>query len=64
MVSTYLRLALNIRDTPRTVIRAARQKLSEAARQDPDQRQARKHFYRLMLAYHAKAQELVTDFHL
>lgn len=64
MFSTYLRLGLSIHDTPKSVIRAARQKLSQAARQDPAQRAARKRFYRLMLEYHAKAQDLATDFHL
>lgn len=64
MVSTYLRLGLSIHDAPKSVIRAARQKLSVAARQDPAQRAARKHFYRVMLAHHAKAQEIAMTHRL
>jgi hypothetical protein len=64
MYGTYLRLDVNVRDNPRTIIRAARRKLADKARRDPAYREARKRFYREMLEYHADAQRLVVTFRL
>jgi len=62
--ATYLRLAVPVWERGRTVVRAARRKLSRSALRDPDRRDARKRFYREMLRHHAEAQRLVARFRL
>lgn len=62
MYATYLRLGILVWDNERTVIRAARGKLSRSAWRDPAKRDARKRFYHAMLRHHADAQRLVTRF--
>lgn len=62
MYSTYLRLDILVWDSNRTVIRAARRRLSRAARRDPAKREARKSYYRDMLRHHTGAQQLVRHF--
>lgn len=64
MYATYLRLDILVWDSDRTVIRAARRKLSRSALRNPDKRAARKRFYREMLRHHAEAQRLVAHFRL
>ncbi len=64
MYATYLRLHILVWDSDRTVIRAARRKLSRSALRNPDKRAARKRFYREMLRHHAEAQRLVAHFRL
>lgn len=64
MYTTYLRLDILVWNSNRAVIRAARRKLSRAARREPDMREARKRFYREMLRHHADAQRLVAHFRL
>jgi hypothetical protein len=64
MYATHLRLDVTVRDSDRTVIRAARRKLTRSARRDPAKREARKRFYREMLEHHAHAQRLVAEFRL
>ena len=63
MYGTYLRLGITVWDSDRTVIRAARRKLTRPAR-DPAKREARKRFYREMLEHHASAQRLIAEFRL
>jgi hypothetical protein len=62
MYGTYLRLDVAVHDGNRAVIRAARRRLTPAARRDPAQRDVCKRFYRAMLRHHADAQELVARF--
>ena len=64
MYGTYLRLNVTAWANDRAVIRAARRKLARSARRDPAKREARKRFYREMLAHHANAQRLVAEFRL
>ncbi|ABQ39556.1 hypothetical protein GJ689_02015 [Rhodoplanes serenus] len=64
MHGTYLRLGVTVWDSDRTVIRAARRKLTRSARRDPAKREARRRFYREMLAHHSNAQRLVAEFRL
>jgi hypothetical protein len=64
MYGTYLRLDVTVWASDRAVIRAARRKLTRTAQRDPAKREARKRFYREMLAHHANAQRLVTEFRL
>lgn len=64
MYGTYLRLDITILDSNRTVIRAARRKLTRFAQRDPAKREVRKRFYREMLEHHANAQHLVAEFRL
>lgn len=64
MYATYLRLDTTVWDTDPAVIRAARRKLTPAARRDPTKREARKRFYREMLRHHADAQRLVAHLRL
>jgi hypothetical protein len=64
MYGTYLRLGITVWDSDRAVIRAARRKLARSARRDPAKREARKRFYREMLAQHANAQRLAAEFRL
>lgn len=64
MYGTYLRLDVTVWASDRTVIRAARRKLTRTAQRDPAKREARKRFYREMLEHHANAQRLVAEFRL
>ena len=64
MYGTYLRLGVTVWDSDRTVIRAARRKLTRYARRDPAKRDAHKRFYCEMLVHHADAQRLVAEFRL
>ena len=64
MYATYLRLAVPVWERGRTVVGAARRKLSRSAWNDPHKREARKRFYREMLGHHAEAQRIVTHFRL
>lgn len=60
----YLYLNIHVWDSNRTVIRVARRKMASHDRRDPGKRDARKRFYREMLAHHANDQELVAYFRL
>lgn len=64
MSGTYLRLDITVHDGWRAVVRAAADKLTPECRRDPAKRSARHHFYRAMLAEHARAQQLVAHFRL
>ena len=64
MHGTYLRLGVTVWASDRTVIRAARRKLTRSARRDPAKREARKRFYREMLEYQRKDQSLCVQFRL
>ncbi len=64
MFGTYLRLDITVHDGWRTVVRSAARKLTRRARRDPAQRLTRHRFYREMLAYHEKAQQLVQHWRL
>ena len=64
MSGTSLRLNITVHDSWRTVVRAAAHKLTPQCRRDPAKRPARHHFYRAMLAEHARAQQLVARFRL
>lgn len=59
MYGTYLRLGVTVGDGWRAVVRAAARKIAPHARHEPSQRAARHRFYREMLAYHRRAQEIV-----
>jgi hypothetical protein len=63
-MSTYLRLPITVHDGWRTVVRAAACKLTRDCRRNPKHRDARKAFYREMLASHAQAREVVRHFRL
>ena len=64
MSGIYLHLNITVHDGWRTVVRAAAHKLTPQCRRDPAKRPARHHFYRAMLAEHARAQQLVARFRL
>lgn len=64
MYGTYQRLSITVADSWRTVVRAAARKLAPHARRDPAQRAARHRFYRQMLAYHRRAQEIAWTWRL
>ncbi len=64
MHATYLRLDITVHDGWRAVIRAAAGKIRPQARHDPGLRDARKRFYRDMLAHHRDAQALVAYWRL
>jgi len=64
MYGTYLRLDVTVWASDRAVIRAARRKLTRTAQRDPAKREARKRFYREMLAHHANTQRLVAELRL
>ncbi|MBB5520191.1 hypothetical protein [Amphiplicatus metriothermophilus] len=64
MYGTYLRLGVAVWASDRSVIRAARRKLTRTVQPDPAKREARKRFYRDMLEHHASAQRLVAEFRL
>jgi hypothetical protein len=64
MYGTYLCLGISVHDGRRAVVRAAAKKLRRGARADPKHRATRHRFYRRMLAYHEKAQELVAYWRL
>lgn len=59
MFATYLRLHLHVHADWRVVIRAAAHKLTPQARRDPAQRDARRHYYRKMLAHHTNARDVM-----
>jgi hypothetical protein len=61
MFGTYQRLRLHVSASNVEVIRAARLKVALRSRRNPEAREARKAFYRLMLAYHHKAQAVARD---
>jgi len=56
----YNRLNVNVFDSPRCVIRAARRRLHPSVRNDREWRASRHFFYRTMLEHHDKALELYT----
>ena len=64
MFGTYQRLRLPISASNVAVIRAVRRKFTKASRRDPAMREGRKHVYRAMLDYHAKARGLARQFRL
>lgn len=64
MYATYLRFGVHVHASRRAVIRAAAAKLTRKSRRDPSNRNARKRFYREMLAHHRDAQGLVHRFRL
>ena len=63
-IGTYNRLHVPVTASNRAVIRAARMKIAPKARNHPAFRDARKRFYREMLAIHAKASGLVQRWRL
>jgi EAL domain-containing protein (putative c-di-GMP-specific phosphodiesterase class I) len=64
MLGTYHRLNLHVSASDREVVRAARLKIDRMFRRDPDVKEARKHFYRTMIDYHHKAQDLCKGWRL
>lgn len=64
MYGTYLRLGVTVGDNWCTVVRAAARKLAPHVRRNPAQREARHRFYRQMLTYHRRAQEIVWTWRL
>ena len=64
MYGTYLRLGVSVHASWRDVVRAASRKLVRKARRDPAKRDLRKQFYREMLDYHRKDQDLVYAWRL
>ena len=64
MYGTYLRLNITVHDSWRAVVRAAARKLTRQALRDPRCRIARKRFYREMLDYHRREQEIVVTWRL
>ncbi|MGE3066000.1 MAG: hypothetical protein AB7F39_01670 [Variibacter sp.] len=61
---TYLRLAIEVHDNWRAVVRAAAKKLTPEARSDPAKREIRHRFYRQMLEHHHQAQKIVSYWRL
>lgn len=61
---TYMRLDLNIHDSPRTVIRRSAQLILKPLRFDRSWRRQRKEFYRIMLLNHEKAKRLAANHRL
>ena len=64
MLGTYHRLGLHVSASPVDVIRAARKRIAKHHRRDPAKREERKRFYRIMLAHHSDARELMRQFRL
>lgn len=64
MYGTYLRLNITVHDSWRAVVRAAARKLTRQALRDPRCRIARKRFYREMLDYQRREQEIVATWRL
>lgn len=64
MFGTYQRLNVSIWASDRAVIKAARTKIDKSHRKGLQMRSQRKVFYRSMLYYHHKAQELANTFRL
>jgi hypothetical protein len=58
MLGTYHRLHIPVWASDITVIRAARKKISKSHLHSRKHRDARHSFYRVMLNYHRKAQQL------
>lgn len=61
---TYLRLDITVHASWRTVVRAAAKKMKPEARHDPAKREVRHRYYRQMLEYHRRAQEIVSYWRL
>ena len=64
MFATDLRLRPPVDASWRAVVRAAASRLAPHERRDASKRQARRGFYRTMIAHHTKAQSLVREYHL
>ena len=64
MFAAYLRLHLPVDASWRAVVRAAASRLAPHSRRDASKRQARRDFYRTMIAHHTKAQSLVREYRL
>lgn len=64
MFGTYERLNVHVFASNRAVIKAASQKLKPECRFSREHRRGRHVFYRNMLEYHAKSQNLVRNFRL
>ena len=64
MYATYSRLGVHVFASWRDVVRAARTRIARRHRRDTAMREARKRFYRDMLACHARHQDLVRTFRL
>jgi hypothetical protein len=62
MFGTYERLNVHVYASNLGVIREARKKLLNP--RNPEEREARKKFYRMMLDYHEQARNLVEEFRL
>ena len=62
--STYARLGVHVYASSRAVIRAMRARFNPPARHDPQFREARHYWYRLMLRHHRDAQRLVQRYRL
>lgn len=58
MYSTYCRLGLHVAASWRDVVRATNRKIVKKHRRDPQSREGRKKFYRIMLQYHSDARTL------
>jgi len=64
MFETYLRLHLPVDASWRAIVRAADSRLAPHSYRDASKRQARRDFYRTMIAHHTKAQSLVREYRL
>ncbi len=64
MYGTYLRLGVTVGDGWRAVVRTAARKLAPHARRDRAHRAARHRFYRQMLTYHRRTQDIVWTWRL
>ena len=64
MYGTYLRLDITVHDGWRAVVRAAARKLTRQALREPKHRAARKRFYRAMLDFHRREQDIVSAWRL
>lgn len=64
MQGAYDRLRVHVFASWRDVVRAANTRIARKHRRDPAMREARKRFYREMLGYHQRHQELVLTFRL
>lgn len=64
MLGTYHRLNVHVNASNIEVIRQARKKIAENHKNSRDRKDARKSFYRSMLDYHRKAQDLCLAFRL
>jgi len=64
MFAAYLRLHLPVDASWRAIVRAAASRLAPHSYRDASKRQARRDFYRTMIAHHTKAQSLVREYRL